>query len=154
MWTVVVAGIVLMVIIVLVLGVCILLMRAFSVEVGRVTQTQANITRDMVRDISGVVRDAVTTTTASVVEGTLGVIVGKPDTPVAQPTLEPANDPFSPEWMKWPDQANLDDPTQFGIGDIEMMDRQHEGATYLAPGESMIPGIPLPNMSAENYDGE
>lgn len=128
------------------------LLRLFTQQINQAGVQQARVMKETVESVARVIRESVTTTTETVVNNTMRALVGDPSVKLEQPVIPPEGDPMHPSWMSWEDQQEMEDPRQAGIGDVEMFDRSHEGTSYLAPGESIIPGIPLPDMSAETAE--
>jgi hypothetical protein len=60
----------------------------------------------------------------------------------------PQADLMAPDWVNWDGD---EDPNTPGVGDSVYFDREHAGTAFLGEGESIIPGVPMPDMSGENY---
>ena len=73
---------------------------------------------------------------------------------VIQPELGPEGDPTSPVWTEWDDVTKA--VTDFGVGDSVVLDRDYESVDRVAmigDGESIIPGLALPDMTGEEFNG-
>lgn len=93
---------------------------------------------------------AVVTTVGDVTKLMMGEVVGSkdeeaPERPVTDQTANPA-------WYQWDD---IDAPIeQFGPGDSVYVPRDSDDrVASIAEGESLIPGVPLPDMTGEKFNG-
>lgn len=83
-------------------------------------------------------------------------MIGEENKPVQQPEDVAENNMAHPSWVTWPEDEETGGDV--GIGDSVYVDRNMdwsgEGrATMLREGESIVPGVPLPDMSGENWSG-
>lgn len=96
---------------------------------------------------SGILSTTVTTTVSEVTRVLMGQVVGdqqehKIPPPVTDQTPEPS-------WFTWEDQTKPVE--EFGAGDSVWVPREFEDRVAgIADGESIIPGVPLPDMSGED----
>lgn len=101
-------------------------------------------------ETAGSMQLAVSTATEGVLKATMAVIVGG-DGEAKQVEVKPEDNPAAPEWMMWEGDEADDDIT--GPGDSVYVDeRRRDGAALIREGESMVPGVPLPDMGAEMYE--
>lgn len=77
--------------------------------------------------------------------------------PVAMPRVEQARlpaegDPLNPIWTQWEDQN--EGREDFGVGDSVVLDReQTDRVAMIEEGVMIVPGVPMRDMSGEDFDG-
>src|SRR5215203_4985441 len=108
---------------------------------------QSEILVSTVKEIGAVLHNTAKTT----VEAMMSELVGTPGKSIPQPPIVAQGDTLNPEWMTW---DNPDHEGQAGIGDSVFFDRRAEnGVDMIGVNESVIPGIPRPDLSGENFTG-
>lgn len=102
--------------------------------------------------------ELITTTTVTSIEKVVGVILGeslgKKGEAVRQAEVPASEDPNNPEWTKWGDGP--ENEWEMGAGDSVWFERPGTSDVRTAAineGEAIIPGVPLPDMTGENYRG-
>lgn len=100
---------------------------------------------------SGILKDTVVTTVGDVTRLMMGEVVGSRDDEV--PARPAADQTFEPSWVEWEDvNKSVED---FGVGDSVYVPREFDDrVASIAEGESIIPGVPLPDMTGEKYGTE
>lgn len=94
--------------------------------------------------------EALTRTVTDVTKALVGEMIGEPGKEVVS---KPVTDQTpEPSWFEW------DDPNKpvedVGVGDSVYVPRDYDDrVASIAEGESIIPGVPLPDMSGEKFDG-
>lgn len=130
------------------------LVRVMLSEVSKANSRQAEIIVKSVGEIGKVVRDTAIEATQQVVGGILGEAVGRVGEPVMQGTVPEEADLNNPKWL-WPEDD--EDVLSPGAGDSVWFERVVQGSedrtVGIEDGEQIIPGVPLPDMTGENYRG-
>lgn len=99
---------------------------------------------------SRLMNGTVVETVGSITKLMMGEVIGKKDEEVRQPDSEQSP---QPNWWEWEDTDRP--PVDFGVGDSVVVPREFDDrVAMLGVGESMVPGVPLPDMTGEEFDGE
>lgn len=116
------------------------------------TERQLGMMQKTVEQVAETVRITASEATRAVLDATMAATIGRPDTPVRQSEVGAEGDLFAPEWMKW--ETEHEDVDKWGAGDsVNLGDRATgDRAAMLDDGESIIPGVPLPDMTGERYE--
>lgn len=133
---------------------CAGLLAWFSIrEVQKGTERMSKVILDSVKEVSKVVTEASSEATRAAFGAWAAANVGEVDKPVPQTPVDPQGDINAPEWMKWEDVEG--DMMRTGIGDSVWVERPgyEDRAASIEEGESIIPGVPLPDMTGEKFDG-
>jgi hypothetical protein len=102
-----------------------------------------------VETVGRLMKDTTAETVGSITKLMMGEVVGERSDPVPQPDSEQAP---SPTWFDWEDTDRP--PEDFGVGDSVWLDREApDRVAALGNGEPIIPGVPLPDMTGESFDG-
>lgn len=97
---------------------------------------------------SGILKDTMVTTVGDVTRLMMGEMVGSKDEEV--PARAAADQTFEPSWVEWEDVRAVED---FGIGDSVYVPRDYDDrVAAIGDGESIIPGVPLPDMTGESFN--
>lgn len=125
----------------------------------RVVSQILNMVGNIVERVSGAVKDSVTQAVNETIENTVKALVGGlvgeagEEGGVQQAQVGKEGDVLHPAWMEW--DGDSDEVDKVGVGDsVYFGEREANGrAAILEEGESIIPGVPLPDMSGENFRG-
>lgn len=133
------------------LGATVMCIRMVVDIIGQAVEKQAMMMAGTIEQVSGVVQRVAVESMRQVV----GAALGENDVPVQQRTVPVEDDLNNPAWTKWEDGP--ENEWEAGPGDSVYFERAswEEGAertAYINDGESVIPGVPLPDMTGENYD--
>lgn len=136
------------------LGSAAVLVRFMFRELERAVETSNKVMVETVSKVSEVVRDASSSATTAALNAWMASTVGEVGQPVPQPSVPDDGNISSPHWMTWGDEGA--DATVPGVGDSVWFERVYGGEDRAAPigeGEPIILGVPLPDMSGEEYGG-
>ena len=101
---------------------------------------------DGIETASDALNHTVTETVGSITKLMMGEVVGEREVGVQQPTSDQTP---TPEWFEWEDAEQP--VNDFGVGDSVFVPRDFDDrVASIGDGESIIPGVPLPDMSGEN----
>ena len=105
--------------------------------------------REGITTSSSTMNTTVTETVGSITKLMMGEVIGSKGEEVQQPT---SNQTPDPAWYQWEDTDTA--PVDFGVGDSVFVPRDFDDrVASIAEGESIIPGVPLPDMTGESFDG-
>lgn len=102
-----------------------------------------------VATMGATLKDTILATTESITKIIVGEVSGPPEVERRQP--DASEQTPNPSWYEW---EEADRPiTDIGVGDSVFVDRDAvDRVAALDDGESIIPGIPLPDMSGEREE--
>lgn len=120
--------------------------------VNKATETQNIVMLNSLEGITGMLKDAVISGVSATTQAVMVSLVGDANTPVPQPSIPPEEDLSNPEWTRWNDGDP--DAQMADIGDSVMFRRPDKDSMRVAgieEGESIIPGVPVPDMTGEGW---
>lgn len=121
-------------------------------RVDTFTRQQMALSASTMRQVSELVVQTTTESINKVVGVILGEAYGKPGTPVDQGHVPQAEDMNNPAWFTWDDGP--ENEHEVGTGDsvyFERVNGDDARTVGIQDGEQIIPGVPLPDMTGENY---
>jgi hypothetical protein len=115
-------------------------------------QTQQDNNKEMLRSVVEAVSTMSTQTVAATSEAMVATIKGPLDSEAQQVGTVPENDLGNPAWTEAQAQQEFDahDWTDYTLGVVQETDDGNRVAS-VRPGESIIPGIPRPDLGGESY---